>query len=109
MDGGIQIALLIAVILALGLAFFCALSLLLLGRHWLRAFLFGVPVSLLEILGARLRGNPPALLVDAYIALKHGGADVTFRDVENAYFDARTRIVTSNELVDVVNQRKLAK
>lgn len=109
MDTGKQVLLVAAVILGLGMALFFLLSFVLLARPWLRAFLFGVPVSLLELLGARLRGNPPALLVDAYISLKHAGEEVTFRDVELAYFDGRSRIFTSHELVEVVKQRNRAK
>ena len=54
----------------------------------------------------RLRGNPPMLLVDAYIALKRSGMSATIYDVENVYIDNRNHILTSDELVELVRQRE---
>jgi uncharacterized protein YqfA (UPF0365 family) len=74
----------------------------LLGRPWFRAFMHGTPVALVSIVAMRLRGNPPSILVDAYIALKRAGVSTSIGEVENAYIDARNRIVTSDDLVKLV-------
>jgi len=73
-------------------------------RPWLRAFLHGAPVSVFHILGMRLRGNPPTLLIDAYIALKRADLAITIGDVENAFVDGRNRVLTSDDLVELVNK-----
>ena len=49
-------------------------------RPWLRAFLHGAPVSIIHIVAMRLRGNPPRLLIDAYIALRRADLVVTIGD-----------------------------
>lgn len=74
----------------------------LLGRPWLRGLLYGTPVPFVRILAMRLRGNPPLLLIDAYIALQRAGVSATIDDVENVYIDSRTRIVTSDDLAELV-------
>lgn len=71
-------------------------------RIWLRAFLSGQPVLLLQILGARLRGNPPALLVDTLLALKHRGESSTLDEVEKVYISHKGHEFTPGELADVV-------
>lgn len=79
--------------------------LVLVGRHWLRAFLHGTPVPLISIIAMRLRGNPPSLLIDAYIMLRRAQISTTIGDVENAYIDARNRVATSDDLVELVKKR----
>ena len=74
-------------------------------RPWLRAAFHGTPISLVSIVSMRLRGNPPLLLIDAYIALKRAGIDASIVDVENAYIDSRTRVKTAPDLVALVKQR----
>jgi uncharacterized protein YqfA (UPF0365 family) len=77
-------------------------------RDWIRAFLYGCHVSIFTLIGARLRGNPPGLLVDAYISLRRAGFHATMRDVENTYIDARPRAETSDELVEILKRRAAA-
>lgn len=79
---------------------------LLLSRHWFRAYLHGAPVMLTQILGMRLRGNPPALLVDAFIILCCAGDKVTIGDVENTYVVNRARILGPDDLVEQVRNRQ---
>jgi uncharacterized protein YqfA (UPF0365 family) len=71
-------------------------------RPWFRAFLYGTPVLATDVIAMRLRGNPPTLLVDAYITLQRAGITATIKDVENAYIDNRNRILTSDDLVQLV-------
>jgi uncharacterized protein YqfA (UPF0365 family) len=74
-------------------------------RHWLREFLHGLPVSLFQILGMRLRGNPPFVMIDAYIQLRRAGEEVTLTELEHTYIDSRSRIFTGAELVNVFESR----
>ncbi len=76
----------------------------LLARPWLSAFLNGTPVSLIHILAMRLRGNPPVLLIDAYIALNRAGIAATMVDVEKVYLDGKNHVFTSDDLVDLVKK-----
>jgi uncharacterized protein YqfA (UPF0365 family) len=93
--------------IALMLALFCLGLIALfcwLARPWLRAFLHGAPVPLMQITAMRLRGNRPMLLIDAYIALRRSGVPVTIGHVEQYYIDARNRVFTSEDLVELVKQ-----
>jgi len=76
----------------------------LLLRPWLRAVLHGLSVTMPQIVGMRLRGNSPALLIDACISLKRTGVSVTLVDVENVYIDHKNRILTSDDLVRRVEE-----
>ena len=77
---------------------------ILLFRPWLRAFMHGTPVALVQIVGMRLRGNPTRLLIDAYITLKRAGFPITIAEVENAYIDYKSRIFGSDDLVELIEQ-----
>jgi uncharacterized protein YqfA (UPF0365 family) len=94
---------------ALAATLFVLLPLLVLfasvGRHWLRATTSGAPITLISVIGMRLRGSPPALVIDAYITLKRSGSPATISDVEGMYIDNRTRVRSSTDLVELVNNR----
>jgi len=62
--------------------------------------------SMFEIVGMRLRGNPPLLIIDAYLALLHSGEQITLRDVESCYIVNRSRITDSHDLVDALHKRE---
>lgn len=72
---------------------------------WLRAFMSGAPVSMLHIVGMRIRGNPPGLMVDTLAALKHRGVDATMHIVESTYLAHKGQPFTPAELADLVEQR----
>jgi uncharacterized protein YqfA (UPF0365 family) len=97
-DAVVFVAALLCVVL-LSIAF-----LVLVVKPWLRAFLHGTPVSLIHVVGMRLRGNPPAILVDAYIQLHRAGLEPTIAELEHCYIDSRSRIITSWDLVDVFSR-----
>jgi uncharacterized protein YqfA (UPF0365 family) len=89
------------------MAFFAlvvAFAFVLVLRPWLRAFLHGAPVSIFHIVAMRLRGNPPWLLIDAYIALRRADLGVTIGDIENAFVGGRNRVLTSEDLVELVKK-----
>jgi len=71
---------------------------------WCRAALHGAPVTIFQIIGMRLRGNPTTLLIDAYIALKRAGISTTMDDVEKVYIDGRNHILMTDDLVELVKK-----
>jgi uncharacterized protein YqfA (UPF0365 family) len=101
----ILIVMTMASLLALLFVFFVFM---LLGRHWVKAFMSGAPVSVFALIGMLLRGHPRALLVDAYIQLNHRGSPATIADVELAYLDKRHRVRNSHDLVSFVEERLAA-
>jgi uncharacterized protein YqfA (UPF0365 family) len=88
------IAVVISTVVCLSLFFFFVIA----ARPWLRAFMHKTPVSILNIIAIRLRGNSPAMMIDAYIALRRIGMSVTLSDVENEYIDNGNRSATSEDL-----------
>jgi uncharacterized protein YqfA (UPF0365 family) len=101
----ILIALTMASLILLLVVFFVFV---LLGRHWIKAFMSGAPVSVFDLIGMTLRGHPRVLLVDAYIQLRHRGSPATIADVELTYIDKRHRIHNSRDLVSFVEERLAA-
>lgn len=73
-------------------------------RPWTQSYLFGLPVSFLSLLGMRLRGTPPTMIIDAYVVLRHAGINITPRDVELVYTANRDDITTSNDLIQIAKQ-----
>lgn len=74
-------------------------------RPWLRAFLGGAPVPLVNILAMRLRGNPPGLLIDVFLALRQRGIAATMQDVEKTYIARKGEGLDVSRLADLVEQR----
>ena len=73
-------------------------------RPWVRAFSSGTFVPLLYILGMRLRGTPPGLLIDAYIALLKAGETVDLALVEAVYLANRSADRNEQDLVHKVEE-----
>jgi hypothetical protein len=72
------------------------------GTPWLKCFLTGSRISLLQILGMVLRGTPVRLIADAQIALVHSGISMSPRFLETAYLTHPGRIHTAADLVNLV-------
>jgi hypothetical protein len=87
------------VFLAFLLAYFSVI------RTWIKALLSGVPVSITDVIGMRLRGSPPAMIVDALIALKFQNVPATAADVEAAYLAHPGAVSGAAELVELVEKR----
>ena len=85
-----------------------AAILLYLFKPWMRAFLTGTGTSLFHLLGARLRGSPVNLLLDAQIALIQRGMRVHFYEVERAYLANRNRISGLGDLIGFTEERLAA-
>jgi uncharacterized protein YqfA (UPF0365 family) len=53
--------------------------------RWLRAYLSGVPVPVLDMIGMRLRKTDVTAVVEATIAAKQAGVFVPWREMERAW------------------------
>ena len=82
------------------------LILILFLKLWLIARFAGVPVSMMQIIGMRLRGNPPKLLVHAYIALRKSGGNISIAEVELAYMANKNQAMDINTLVQLVREHE---
>lgn len=91
------------------LAFVAVTIMLVIFPPWLRAFLSGAPVSTLQIIGMRLRGNPPRLIVDAHITLVHSQAATSIHEVESVYLGNKDSVRTSADLVKLVTEHVAAR
>jgi uncharacterized protein YqfA (UPF0365 family) len=74
------------------------------NRAWRHAFFSGAAVPLAVILGMRLRGTPPALIIDAYVALKKRGREASLDVVEATYLADAGRSLDPDDLANLVDQ-----
>ena len=72
-------------------------------RPWLRAFLSGANVSMMQVAGMKLRGDPVDMLIDALISLRMDGyKEMRLVDVERSYAANKHRIPDVQTLLDIV-------
>ena len=76
---------------------------------WLAARFAGAPVSIMQIIGMRFRGNPGRLLIDAYIVLIQAGEKTTITEVESVYTANRNRPMDIDTLVRLVREHERKK
>lgn len=95
------------IIFGLFVLFFLAVLAILISffRVWLRTFLHGQQVSMIALIGMRLRGAPLRLITDALVELAHSNSDASLVDVERAYHANVSRIRSSSDLVAIVRER----
>lgn len=91
----------VAVGFVVGLA---AVAWLVANASWRRANLAGVRVPLLGIVGMRLRGTPPDLIVDATVALHKRGHTTPWTRVEAAFLAHGDRRIDYLDLLAVVER-----
>ncbi|MEQ1904167.1 MAG: hypothetical protein ABL888_08295 [Pirellulaceae bacterium] len=75
-------------------------------RPWLKTFLHGRPVTLITLIGMRLRGAPMGLITDAYVELAHSGSRATIADIERAYHANPSKIRSSSDLAAIVRAQE---
>ncbi|MEL7497818.1 MAG: flotillin-like FloA family protein [Planctomycetota bacterium] len=77
----------VLVMLALATVFLLVLLGLLwfFGRHWLRAFLAGTPISLIQIVTMVLRGSDASTIIDQGIQANQAGHPIAWHDLERAH------------------------
>lgn len=73
-------------------------------RIWIQGLLSGVPVSILDVIGMRLRRSPPDLIVRTAIVLRHRGQPASLVDIEAAYLGFGSGVTSPDELADLVLQ-----
>jgi uncharacterized protein YqfA (UPF0365 family) len=71
---------------------------------WFKAFLSGAPISLLHLIGMRLRGSPVGLLIDTHVMLVHQQRPVDLRKLESAFIAHRGAIYSSEDLIRYVEE-----
>ena len=97
-------------VLVLAIALFASVSVafvmlyLSVFRLWIRAKMSGGRISVFDILGMHLRGNPPSLLVDAYLALLMQGVQTSLGKVERTYIAHRAQVADAGDLVRLVHE-----
>lgn len=106
MDNETQIFLIAGAVFVGLFLIFSAVILFAFVRPWMRAFMSGAPVSLISIVGMRLRQSPVSLLIDAYLQLRWNNVDATIAEVERCYMQNSNRITTAQDLVDLVLQER---
>lgn len=74
-------------------------------RPWLRGLAGGAYVPLLNILGMRLRGCPPRLIIDTLVTLHHRGLAASLEEVESTYLAHRDERLETAQLADLVEER----
>jgi uncharacterized protein YqfA (UPF0365 family) len=103
-------ALILLVFAVTALLFFLLIFLVFafLAAPWMRAFISGVPVSIVQLLGMRLRGVPPNLIVDSLVTLVHRGHPFDrslCAQAESLYLAQRSLIQSPEHLADMVEKR----
>jgi uncharacterized protein YqfA (UPF0365 family) len=76
------------------------------NRGWRHATFSGAPLPLLAILGMRLRGSPPTLLIDAYVALHKRGRNVDIAVVEAVYLANKLAHMDAIALAHLVEEEQ---
>lgn len=85
------------------------ITLALLLQPWLHALFSGAAIPLARIIGMRLRGNPPKLLIDAYVTMIHAGETTSINDVESVYIANKSQATDTDSLVRLVREFKHTK
>lgn len=76
-------------------------------RLWIQALMCGVPVSLVQIIGMRLRRVPAQLIVHTLIVLRQRGERVPAERVERTYLAfALGTSPSPNELAELVLEKR---
>jgi uncharacterized protein YqfA (UPF0365 family) len=77
---------------------------LVVARGWRHAVFSDVSVGWPAIIGMRLRGTPPALIIDAFVALRKRDREVPLTMVEVAYLAHRRAGLQPVELAALVER-----
>jgi uncharacterized protein YqfA (UPF0365 family) len=101
---------LLLIVAFVGLLFFLMVFMVFafLAAPWMRAFMSGVPISIIQLIGMRLRGVPPNLIVDSLVTLVHRGHPFDRRlcsQAESLYLAQRSLIQSPEHLADLLEKR----
>ena len=73
---------------------------------WLRSHFAGAPVPMVQIIGMRLRGSPPKLLVSVYIAMIQAGEKTSIADAESVYLAQGNKEIDAATLIQMVREHE---
>ena len=93
-------AVILVLVISLAVTFFQ------LGQPWLRAFLAGGQVSLLDMVMMRTRKTPVNLIVDTYITFVQRGEKVPIVDIERCYLAQQSRSLDVQDLIRLVEAER---
>lgn len=75
---------------------------LILMRPWIAAVAAGAPISVVRLLGMRLRRVPVDLILDAHVALAKRGEPAELSLIETVYLAHRSNVKNEQHLVSLV-------
>jgi uncharacterized protein YqfA (UPF0365 family) len=75
-------------------------------RYWIMTVLTGGKVSLMQLIGMRLRGTPLAIVIPAYIALIQSGHPVIVEEVEQTYLRFPGQIGNATDLIEKLKHQR---
>lgn len=84
-DGNIPNLLLVAIVFLLVLLLLVAFVSLTFFRLWLQALTSGCPITVMQLLGMRMRRVDVQQVIRCAVLAKQAGYDVAWRDLESAY------------------------
>lgn len=84
-EGPLQLILVVVILVVIVLGLALVIFLFNYGFLWLKALLAGAPVKILEILGMRLRGVRPSVIVDSRIMVTKAGLPIPTVQLETHY------------------------
>jgi len=73
-------------------------------RPWLHAKFSGASVPLAGIIGMRLRGNLPDLLIGVYVTMIHAGETTSINVVESVYIANKSYATDIDSLLQLVRK-----
>lgn len=85
------------------------MMLLFLLQPWVRAYFPGGALPLSTIIGMRLRGNPPMLLIDAYLTMLKSGERASVDIIEALYIANKSNATDVDTLVRLVREHEQRK
>lgn len=94
-SGGVIIALVVGLLVAAGIIFFCLVPV----SIWFRALVSGAPVSMSRLVGMKLRKIQVKMIIEAYISARKAGLDIDVNELETHYMAGGDVLKVVNSLI----------
>lgn len=78
------------------------------AKHCVKVLACGGKITAGQIIGMYLRGNPPSLIVDAYVVLIHSNIQITINELESLYIANKTLVHDVPSLIELAKKQKSA-
>lgn len=69
---------------------------------WMQALMAGAKIPLTRILGMKMRGSDPKLLIPVYITLVHSGEKIPIAEIESIYMANKFAVTNAGDLLRLV-------